>query len=210
MGEVSNLRLGLFASHGGTNLQAILDACADGTIPAVPAVVISNNSKSMALDRARRSGVDVVHLSSKTHPNPDDLDSAMLDTLKGHEVGLVALAGYMKKLGPKTVDAYRGRILNVHPSLLPRHGGQGLYGARVHEAVLAESDEETGVTVHLVDEEYDHGATVAQSRVKVLPDDTVETLAARVLEEEHRLYVDTIRRLALGVNEVNSEDTINS
>jgi phosphoribosylglycinamide formyltransferase-1 len=192
------LRLGIFASHGGTNLQAILDACAAGTISATPAVVVSNNSKSRALERARNSGIDTVHLSSATHPDPADLDKAILDALVGHAVDLVALAGYMKALGPNTVAHYRNRIVNVHPALLPRHGGTGLYGGRVHEAVLAAGDAETGVTVHLVDEEYDHGLTLAQAKVPVLPDDTIESLAARVLPVEHRLYVETIGRIASG------------
>lgn len=193
------MRLGLFASHGGTNLQAILDACASGRIPAVPAVVIGNNSKAKAMERAKAAGVPTVHLSSVTHPDPTELDAAILQTLQEYEVGLVALAGYMKRLGPLTVDAYRGRILNTHPALLPRHGGEGFYGDRVHRAVLDAGDKFSGPTIHLVDEEFDHGPTISQSKVPVLPDDTVETLRERVLAEEHRLYVDTIAAIAAGV-----------
>lgn len=190
------MRLGLLASHGGSNLQAILDACTAGDIAAEPVVVITNNSRSRAAQRATDAGVPLVHLSSATHPDPADLDEAIAGTLIGHGVDLVALAGYMKRLGPVTIDAFQGRILNVHPGLLPDFGGEGMYGERVHAAVLAAGAKESGATVHLVDEQYDHGPTVAQARVPVQPDDTVESLAARVLEQEHALYVRTLGEIA--------------
>jgi phosphoribosylglycinamide formyltransferase-1 len=110
----------------------------------------------------------------------------------------VALAGYMKRLGPRVLDRWRGRIVNVHPSLLPAFGGQGMYGARVHEAVLAAGASVTGVTIHLVTEEYDQGPALAQREVPVFPGDTAEALAARVLPEEHALYVETLGRIARG------------
>jgi phosphoribosylglycinamide formyltransferase-1 len=104
----------------------------------------------------------------------------------------------MKKVGPQTLNAWRGRMINIHPSLLPRHGGRGMYGLRVHQSVLASGDTETGATVHLVDEEYDHGRTLAQQTVPVLPNDTPETLAERTLQVEHALLVDTVRRIVEG------------
>ena len=110
----------------------------------------------------------------------------------------VILAGYMKRLGPLTLQAYRGRILNIHPALLPKFGGQGMYGKRVHEAVLRAGETVTGVTVHVVDELYDHGRILAQCEVPVLAGDTVDSLAERVLRQEHRLYPDTLRRIAAG------------
>jgi phosphoribosylglycinamide formyltransferase-1 len=113
-------------------------------------------------------------------------------------VDTVILAGYMKKLGPATLGAYRGRILNIHPALLPKHGGQGMYGRRVHEAVLAAGETVTGVTVHVVDEQYDHGPILAQREVTVLPGDTVDSLAARVLAQEHRLYAETLQQISDG------------
>jgi phosphoribosylglycinamide formyltransferase 1 len=192
------LRLGFLASHGGTNLQAILDACADGTIKAQAAVVISNNSRSAALSRARNAGVATAHLSSATHPDDGALDNAILETLRTHNVELVVLAGYMKKLGPATLAAFHNRVVNIHPALLPRHGGTGLYGEAVHNAVLDSGETESGATVHLVDGEYDHGAVVAQVVVPVIAGDTPTTLATRVLEQEHGLYVDTIRKIATG------------
>ncbi len=192
------LRLAILASGSGSNMQSIVDACRDGSLPASVHLVIGNNSKSGALARARASGIPIHHLSGKTHPDAAELDQAMARALSESGAQVVCLAGYMKLLGPRTLAAYDGRILNIHPGLLPRHGGQGFYGMAVHEAVLAAGDGESGPTVHLVDEIYDHGRVLAQSRVPVLSDDTPDLLAARVLEQEHLLYVDTLRRIATG------------
>ncbi|MXZ08577.1 MAG: phosphoribosylglycinamide formyltransferase [Gemmatimonadetes bacterium] len=192
------MQLGFLASHRGTNLQAILDACKTGRLQARPRVVISNNSDSGALQRARKMGVPAAHLSTYTHPKPGALDEAILAILQAYGVEVVCLAGYMKRLGPRTLAAYRGRVLNIHPSLLPRFGGQGFYGDVVHRTVLAAGERETGATVHLVDEEYDHGQVLDQVQVPVEPGDSVETLSARVLQQEHRLYVQTLQRIAAG------------
>ncbi len=135
------------------------------------------------------------HLSSKTHPRKEDLDAAILSSLRDREVELVVLVGYMKHLGPATLDHYRGRIINIHPSLLPKYGGQGKYGMHVHEAVLASGDRESGVSIHLVNGEYDAGAVIAQKIVPVEPDDTPESLAARVLTHEHQFLVETLVRI---------------
>ena len=175
-----------------------MDASRDGTLHAEIRVVISNNSRSVALERARRAGIPTAHLSGATHPDPADLDSALASELLMHRVELVALAGYMKKLGPATLSAFRSRIVNVHPSLLPKFGGVGMYGERVHEAVLAAGDGVSGVTVHVVDAEYDHGPAIAQRKVFVLRGDTPDTLAARVLAQEHTLYPQTLQRIATG------------
>ena len=192
------LTLGVLASHGGTNLQAIIDACQDGTLDAEVGVVISNNSRSFALERARRADIPAVHMSAATHPGAYDLDRAIAYALKRHGVSLVILAGYMKLLGPRVLCAYRNRVLNIHPALLPKHGGRGMYGERVHAAVLAAGERESGATVHLVDERYDQGSVVARATAPVLPGDTPDTLAARVLEREHALYAQTIQRIANG------------
>jgi len=195
---MEELRLGFLSSHGGSNMQAIIDACKDGRLNAIPCVVISNNSRSAALKRARREGIPGYHMSGTTHPTFELLDRGIVDKLIGHDVNLVILAGYMKLLGHKTVSRYRGRILNVHPALLPMFGGKGYYGRAVHEAVLAAGEPVTGVTVHLVDDQLDHGATVAQCEVPVRDDDTVDSLAERVLVREHELYVATLQRIARG------------
>jgi phosphoribosylglycinamide formyltransferase-1 len=192
------MNLGFLASHNGSNMQAIIDACKSGALQAMPALVISNNAESGALARAARESIPHCHISSKTHPSPEHLDEAMLDALLVHHVDIVILAGYMKKLGEKTLARYSGAILNVHPALLPKFGGQGMYGIRVHEAVLDAGETESGATIHLVDAEYDTGAIIAQEKVPVLQDDTAETLAARVLKVEHSLFPSVLQKIALG------------
>jgi phosphoribosylglycinamide formyltransferase 1 len=192
------IHLGFFASHRGSNMQAVIDACNAGALDAKPCVVISNNSEAEALSRARREGIPAYHFSSKTHPDPVQLDKAILSTLKKHQVDLVVLAGYMKRLGEKTLSAYQGRVINIHPALLPKYGGEGMYGAHVHEAVIAAGDPETGVTIHLVDREYDHGNILAQCRLPVLKGDSAISLAGRVLEREHTFLVETLERIIGG------------
>ncbi len=191
-------RLGVLASGGGTNFQAVLSRSLSGELPAEVAVVISNNSGSGALQRAKAHGIAWAHLSGRTHPSPHDLDAAIRATLVEHRVDLVLLAGYMKKLGPRTLETYQDRILNVHPALLPAFGGQGMYGLAVHEAVLASGASESGVTVHLVDEHYDHGPIVAQETVPVEQGDTAETLAARILRVEHTFFPAVVKLFATG------------
>ncbi len=192
------MKLGLLASHRGTNLQAIVDACSSGRLRAEPAVVISNNSGSGAAQRAKRAGIPFQHLSGKTHPSAEALDAAILEVLEKHGVELVVLVGYMKRIGPRTLARFSGRVLNTHPALLPKFGGTGMYGERVHEAVLAAGETETGVSVHLVDAEYDTGPVIAQCRVPVRPGDSAESLAARVVEREHEFLVDTIAAIVEG------------
>ncbi len=192
------MNIGFLASHNGSNMQAIIDACRSGSLQAEPAVVISNNGGSGALARAAKEGIAHYHLSGKTHPDPIALDQAILPDLRRHAVDVVILAGYMKMLGQETLSHFAGRILNVHPALLPKFGGGGMYGMRVHEAVIAAGEKESGVTIHLVDAEYDTGPIVAQARLPVEPTDTAETLAARVLELEHTFFVETLQRVAIG------------
>ena len=195
---MSQLRLGFFASHGGTNMQAIIDAVNRGDLDATPAVIISNNRESEALKRARTEGIPSFHMSRATHPEPTDLDRAVLSVLRNHRVDYVILAGYMRMLGSETVSAYAGRILNVHPALLPRFGGRGMYGRLVHEAVIAANEHRSGATVHLADDEYDHGPILAQVEVPVIQADTPDSLAARVLVQEHALLVATLQRIRSG------------
>ena len=192
------LRLGFLASHGGTNLQAILDAITEGQLDAEARVVISNNSSATALERARALNIDALHLSSRAHSDPDQLDAAILAAFQERGVNLVVLAGYMKKIGSRVLNAYARRVVNIHPALLPKFGGQGMYGLHVHEAVLMAGEQVTGVTVHLVDGEYDRGPILAQVEVPVRPGDTPESLQARVLEQEHLLYTETLRSIAAG------------
>lgn len=190
------MRIAVLASHGGTILQAVLDACASGALDALVVLVVSNNSNSGAMHRARGAGIPTAHLSSATHPHENDLDAAMARALRTAGTDWVLLAGYMKKLGPAVLNAYRERIINTHPALLPKFGGEGFYGRRVHEAVLAAGETETGATLHLVDANYDSGPILAQVRVPVRPDDDAATLEERVKVAERKLVVATLAELA--------------
>ncbi len=188
-------RLAILASGEGTTLQALLDAIGTDRLRTQIVVVISNNSGSGALRRARDAGIATAHLSAQTHPDPDQLDRAILDALSAANADWVLLAGYLKKLGPRVLARYRGRIVNTHPALLPKFGGPGMYGHRVHEAVLGAGEVETGVSVHLVETEYDTGPVLAQCRVPVLPGDTAATLAARVQAREREFLVEVLGQL---------------
>jgi phosphoribosylglycinamide formyltransferase 1 len=192
------MKLAFLASHRGSNMQSIIDACKSGSLDAKPALVISNNKDSGALARAKQEDIPAIHLSSQNVATETDLDQAMLDILSEYKAELVILAGYMKRIGPLTLSAFQDRILNIHPCLLPKYGGQGMYGMRVHEAVIASGDKESGVTIHVVNEEYDKGAILAQQKIGVEEGDTAKTLAKRVLALEHTLYVETIRNIISG------------
>ncbi len=188
-------RLAVFISGSGTNLQSIMDCCADGTIPGEVVLVVSNKPDVQGLVRAQKAGINAVVHRRKKFPDGKAADEHLLQLLTRHEIDIIALAGYLKLLPPQVVRKYRNRILNIHPALLPKYGGKGMYGHRVHEAVLASGDSESGVTIHLVDEIYDHGKIVAQEKVPILPGDTPDDLAARVLAVEHQLYPRVLKKL---------------
>jgi formyltetrahydrofolate-dependent phosphoribosylglycinamide formyltransferase len=174
------MRVAVAVSGRGTNLEALLRALGPEA-PARVVLVLSNRADAPALERAAGRGIATIGLR-------DSADGAeWLSALEHHGVDLLVLAGYLKLVPAQVIARYRGRILNVHPALLPAFGGRGMYGRRVHEAVLASGARESGATVHLVDEVYDRGAILGQARVPVLPGDDPESLAARVLEVEHRL-----------------------
>jgi phosphoribosylglycinamide formyltransferase 1 len=192
------LRIAVLASHEGTTLQSIIDACAERRIDGRVVAVISNNSGSGALRRAAAADIETFHLSAVTHSGGDSLDAAICGALQRARADVIFLAGYMKRLGPRTLAAFPARILNTHPALLPRFGGQGMFRDRVFEAVLAGVESESGASVHLVDAEYDTGAVVSQERIRVLPGDTVESLKARVQACERELIVKTLAAIASG------------
>ena len=180
------VRVVAFASGGGTNLQALLDRVpVNGSWTIVG--LVANKPDAGALDRARQRGIETVVIPTKDRPEPD-VAGETLEWLEARETDLICLAGYMRLVPAAVVDRYRRRILNVHPALLPAFGGQGMYGRRVHQAVIDSGARVSGVTVHWVDERYDEGTIVAQWPVPVLSGDTPEALAARVLEREHTLY----------------------
>jgi len=192
------LRIGVLVSGNGTNLQAILDACARGDIPGGVVLVVSSSAKAFALERARQAGVPTVVLAPKEFSDRASYDARLTNILGSARVELVCLAGFLRILTPQFVERFAGRIMNIHPALLPAFGGPGMYGAHVHEVVLASGVKVSGCTVHFADETPDGGPIILQSVVSVEDDDTVETLAARLAVEEHRLYPAAIRLFAEG------------
>jgi phosphoribosylglycinamide formyltransferase-1 len=190
------IRVAVFVSGGGTNLQALLDRIADGRLPGVAIVLVVSSRRGVrAEERAARAGIPVAHAVRAEFPTPADCDAHVLALLRDARADLVVLAGYLSFLGAPVVAAYRHRILNVHPALLPAFGGQGMYGIRPHAAVLAAGVPTTGATVHFVDEAYDHGPIVLQKEVAVLPGDTPETLQARVMAEAEQVILPEAVRL---------------
>ncbi len=190
-------RIVVLASGRGTNLQALIDAVERGEINGRIVAVISDRKRAYALERARKHGIDAVYLSPRGKTR-EEYDRELLETLGRYSPSLIVLAGYMRILTPPVVRAYRNRIMNIHPALLPSFGGRGYYGERVHRAVLEYGCKVSGCTVHFVDEEVDHGPIIVQRCVPVLEDDTPESLAERVLEEEHRALVEAVRLFCEG------------
>jgi len=186
----------------GTNMQAIIDACASGKINGEVVLVIGVKDDAPAMERARSAGVKTLTISPKDYATAEEYDNATFQALADHRVDLICLAGYMRVLGAKIVEHWRNRIMNVHPALIPSFCGKGMYGHHVHEAVIERGVKYTGVTVHFVDEDYDTGPIILQTVVPVEDDDTPETLAARVLKQEHQTYTDAIALFADGKLEV--------
>jgi len=186
-------RLAVLASGRGSNLQAIIEHFDNLARERIAKVVLvaSNRADSPALIRAATASIDIAHFDTT------DDGSVLLELLRKFRVDLVVLAGYLKRIPPKVIREYGGRIINIHPALLPAFGGEGMYGARVHEAVIASGTKETGVTVHLLDDEYDRGPIVAQWRIPVEPSDTADSLAARVLNVEHVVYPRVVEMVAI-------------
>lgn len=187
-------RVAVLASGSGSNLQAILDhfGALGPSAPGQVVLVASDRAAARALERAHTAGIATAHIPSS---GPPDMLAALLAQ---HRVDVIALAGYLRLVPHEVTRAYRGRIVNVHPALLPAFGGPGMYGRRVHEAVIAAGGRESGATVHFVDEAYDRGAIIAQIRVPVDAADTADTLAARVLAQEHILYPRVLAALCAG------------
>jgi phosphoribosylglycinamide formyltransferase-1 len=183
------VRVAILVSGGGSNLGAILEAKSAGKLPHVEIVlVLSSRSDAHAIERARAHAIESVVVEPKQFPSDQAFQAAVLETLVKARLDIICLAGYVRKIGSTIVERFRGRILNIHPALLPKYGGPGMYSHFVHEAVLKAGEKESGCSVHLVDEEFDHGRVLAQTKVPVLPGDTPELLAARILEQEHLLY----------------------
>lgn len=186
------LHVAVFASGGGTNFQALLDHHSEQELWRVSLLVM--NRDAGAAERARKADVPVRIIPTRDRPD-EEVAGETLETLEEHDIDVVLLAGYLRRIPQDVVRRYRGRMLNIHPALLPDFGGPGMYGRKVHEAVLEADVNTSGATVHFVEEKYDEGAILGQWHVEVLPDDTPEELAARVLQVEHRLYPAAVDRL---------------
>jgi phosphoribosylglycinamide formyltransferase-1 len=190
------MKLAFLASNNGSSLRAIVAAIEAGELAATPCLVVSNRKAAPALEFAGEHGIAARCIPTTADPTRSDELLATALTEAGAD--LVILSGYLRKLGPATLAAFEGRILNIHPALLPRYGGQGMYGRRVHDAVIAAGERETGATVHVVDGEYDHGAIVAQVRLAIAPGDTAESVERKVTTAEPRLFVETLQKLGSG------------
>lgn len=188
------LRLGFLASGAGSSARAIIAAITAGELAAEARLMVSNNKSAEALAFAANAGVP--SLCIPTQADAATADAKLAEAMAAHGVDLIVLSGYLRRLGPKTLARYAGRILNIHPGPLPEFGGHGMYGRRVHEAVLAAGAAASSVTIHVVDEEYDHGPIVARKSVPVEPGDSAEALEARVRAEEPAFFVETLQRIA--------------
>ena len=185
----------VFASGSGTNFQAIIDACESGQIEAQISGLLASKKGIQAIDRAQKSDIPTTVLNRKQFETEETFTEKLLEQLSRWEADLIVLAGYLKKIPTPVIEKYRNRIINIHPSLLPKYGGKGFYGKRVHGAVIDNKEKYSGCTVHIVTEEYDKGPILAQKKVPVYDNDDPETLANRILKEEHQLLPAVIQKL---------------
>jgi phosphoribosylglycinamide formyltransferase 1 len=190
------LKLGFLASGNGSSARVILGAIQAGELEAEVRLMVSNNRSAAALAFAVEAGVPALCIATQADPRAADAELA--EAMAAHGVEVIVLSGYLRQLGPKTLARYAGRILNIHPGPLPAFGGHGMYGRRVHEAVIAAGAAESGICIHLVDEEYDRGPVIARRVVAVAQGDTAETLEARLTALEPQFYLETLQRLARG------------
>lgn len=190
------LRLGVLASRNGSSLRAVVAAIEAGTLSAEARLVVSNNQKAAALAFAAEHAIPALHIA--TQADPEAADARLCAALEDAGVELVILSGYLRRLGPKVLGRYRNRVLNIHPGPLPQFGGEGMYGRRVHEAIVAAGVEASAATIHLVDEEYDRGPILAARDVPLIPGETAESLEAKVTAMEPGFFVETLRRIASG------------
>jgi len=193
------MRSAVFASGNGSNFQALLDRKSKGELNHVEFVLtVGNNSNAGAFERAKNHNIPTLHIAPSHFPTEKLYTERLLSVLIEAKIELIILAGYMKKIPPQIVDEYRNKILNIHPGLLPAFGGLGMYGSNVHKAVIDYGAKISGITVHFVDNEYDHGPIILQKPVPVMDDDDHQTLAARVLKAEHEHYWQAVEAVAAG------------
>ena len=190
----------VFASGSGTNFQAIIDAVKSGQINARVKGLLSDNPNCKALDRAKKNDIETAVIHPSDFESTEGFGKALIETLESWKADLIVLAGYLKKIPLSVIRAYENRIINIHPSLLPKFGGKGFYGSKVHQAVLDANEEESGCSVHIVTEEYDKGPVLKQQKVPVYKSDDVETLAQRILQQEHYLLPKVVGELIEDLN----------
>ncbi|MDZ7658446.1 phosphoribosylglycinamide formyltransferase [Fodinibius sp.] len=190
----------VFASGSGTNFQAIIDAVESGQINGRIAGLITNKRGIQAINRAQKHNIDHKYLSPTDFSSHSSYVETLINQLKKWDTQLIALAGYMIKIPSEIIDRYKNRIVNIHPSLLPKYGGKGFYGMNVHRAVIDNEETTSGCTVHIVTEEYDQGPILGQRKVQVKESDDPESLAQRILKEEHKLFPEVIAKLAKQIN----------
>ena len=193
---MNKLNLGFLVSHGGSNMQAIINNVKAGKLDANLCAMISNNKDAFALERARCENIPNFVINNTTHPNKTDEEIVRI--FKEHSVDTVILAGYMKIVSEYLINNFNGRVLNIHPALLPKYGGKGMYGINVHRAVIENKELKSGVTVHLVNPEYDKGKILCQEIVNIECNYTPEMLAEKILSTEHKLYSETLIKIANG------------
>lgn len=190
------LRIAVLISGGGTNLQAIIDACEKGTINGRVVGVIANKMSAYGLERAKKHHIAHDYIGKKNTESKVERDQLLLKRLNDLKPDLIVLAGYLAILSPELIKAYEGKIINIHPSLIPNHCGKGFYGMKVHESVIESKDDYSGATVHYVDAGVDTGEIILQEKIKVAEDETPESLQKRVLEIEHKILIQSIQNLS--------------
>lgn len=190
------IRLAVFASGTGSNFMAVVESIEAGKLNAVVAGLISNNPDAGAIAFAKSKNIPHEIVNKKRYPDEKEHDTKILNILKQWRANFIILAGYMKMINPQIVEKYKNRMLNIHPALLPSFGGKGMYGLHVHKAVIEYGVKYSGVTVHIVDNEYDEGPVVLQRVVPVLDEDTPQSLQQRILKEEHKIYTEAIQLFA--------------
>ncbi|MCK5191340.1 MAG: phosphoribosylglycinamide formyltransferase [Methylococcales bacterium] len=192
------MKISFLASHGGSAAKHIISAIRENKIAAEVGLVITNNRNSDIYQWCIDNEIEVIHISGSTHPEETENDSAIRQQLRSVKTDLIILSGYMKKIGPITLDCYVNKILNIHPSLLPRHGGKGLYGDKVHESVLKSGDKQSGATVQFINAEYDEGPIIAQQKVNVIEGEIIASLKKKVQAIEGELFLNSIKQILQG------------
>jgi len=189
------MNIAFLASYNGSSAHAITDACLEGTLSASPTLLISNNQEANAFEWAKNKGLRTACINKKTHPDPSERDNAMAKLMIEHRISLIVLSGYMQLIGDETMRAVQARIINIHPSLLPKYGGKGMYGQHVHQAVKENNETETGITIHQVSEKYDEGKILAQKVIPLTTEESTEDIENKVRAVEPDFYIETLRKI---------------